>query len=567
VAKAFLIRDPIHGYIQVAAHERILVDAPITQRLRRINQTGLADLVYPEARTSRFAHSLGAMHLASRFLIACIENAVEQDAVAFFEELENLDLFRNFSLDLADMDNLLFADRLEGGGLKAARAVFRHPRLRRQEKKYRRLLGLAEAGLRLAALFHDLGHLPFSHDMEFALEEYVGTKKRAGKKVSAGIQALIGGPPHEVIGHNLANLVFQTSLGSRTSPSVRAAFGMARKILEVAGDYYDQPRPNAGVVPWLHSLVDGEVDVDRADYLLRDARALGFEFAIYDLERLINNLALVQHHELGFATAIEERGFSALETFYLSRSRSNQFLVRHHKVAQIAAAFRYIAVTVLDSPRCHGFLETIERLGQNKKCSNQKARNLLADFGNLDDTWWLYVLRNADYASDPLFGACRDLILNRKATLVSMWKRKGDLSREQKDRMNHHISENLSSVSAIREKFRQMDMLIIFHKFRPIRTRLTSSGQTESVMLLRTGEGSLLPVSNHSALLNSLFDAWNEDVHFHVFRLPNSTISAQTVERSILELPGYAKTSEVNRTKSRKSAKKNGDKEKRIKVR
>jgi HD superfamily phosphohydrolase len=246
--KAFLIRDPIHGYIQVAAHERILVDAPVTQRLRRINQTGLADLVYPEARTSRFAHSLGAMHLASRFLIACIENAAERDAIRFFQELEDLDLFKNFSLELSDMDDLLFADRQEGGGLKAAGAVFRHPRLRRQNDKYRRLLGLAEAGLRLAALFHDLGHLPFSHDMEFALEEYVARQKRASKRIPKGIEALVGGPPHEVIGHNLANLVFQTLLDTQTRPAVRAAFGMARKILEVMGDFYEQPRPNAGVI-------------------------------------------------------------------------------------------------------------------------------------------------------------------------------------------------------------------------------------------------------------------------------------------------------------------------------
>ena len=365
--KAFLIRDPVHGYIQIAAHERILVDAPVTQRLRRINQTGLADLVYPEARTSRFAHSLGAMHLASRFLIASIENASQVDASSFFDELENLDLFKNFSVKLDDIDDLLFADRLEGGGLYAAGVVFRHIQLRRARIKYQRLLGLAEAGLRLAALFHDLGHLPFSHDMEFALEEYASAKSREGSKIREGIEALVGGPPHEVIGHNLANLAFQTLLDSHPNPAVRAAFGMARKILEVPGDYYSQPKPNAGVVVWLHSLVDGEIDVDRADYLLRDARALGFEFAIYDLERLINNLVLVRHPDLGLATAIEERGFSALETFYLSRSRSNEFLVRHHKVAQIGAAFRYLAEKVLGFEQCSEFLDTIAHISERKK--------------------------------------------------------------------------------------------------------------------------------------------------------------------------------------------------------
>ena len=73
--RPFVVRDPVHGYLSVAPHERLVVDAPITQRLRRVGQTGLAEHVFPEAKTSRFVHSLGAMHLASRFVIAALENA------------------------------------------------------------------------------------------------------------------------------------------------------------------------------------------------------------------------------------------------------------------------------------------------------------------------------------------------------------------------------------------------------------------------------------------------------------------------------------------------------------
>lgn len=532
--KAFLIRDPVHGYIQIAAHERILVDAPVTQRLRHINQTGLADLVYPEARTSRFAHSLGAMHLASRFLIASIENASQPDASFFFDELEELDLFKNFSIKLDDIDDLLFADRLEGGGLYAAGVVFRHIQLRKKTIKYQRLLGLAEAGLRLAALFHDLGHLPFSHDMEFALEEYASAKSREGGKIGEGIEARVGGPPHEVIGHNLANLVFQILLDSHPNPSVRAAFGVARKILEVPGDYYSQPKPSAGVIEWLHSLVDGEIDVDRADYLLRDARALGFEFAIYDLERLINNLVLVTHPDLGLATAIEERGFSALETFYLSRSRSNEFLVRHHKVAQIGAAFRYLAEKVLGFDQCAEFLDTIARLGRKKAKSDAEARKLLASFGKLDDIWWQHVLRSTPQTNGLLFRACRDLILHRQPTLASVWKRKGEIKPEIRSLLNEHLSKSLSNFFLIREKLRKKNLLIMLHKFRPIGMRQTSIGSSESVMLLKTGKGTLVPVCDHSVLLKSLLDSWKEDIHFHVFRLRGDEVTVEAVTEMIL---------------------------------
>src|ERR1700746_1539033 len=89
--KSFVSKDPVHGYIRIAAHERIVVDHPITQRLRRITQTGLAEFVFPEARTSRFAHSLGAMHLASRFVISSLGNASEDDALKFFDSIQKLD--------------------------------------------------------------------------------------------------------------------------------------------------------------------------------------------------------------------------------------------------------------------------------------------------------------------------------------------------------------------------------------------------------------------------------------------------------------------------------------------
>lgn len=530
--RSFVVRDPVHGYLQVAAHERIVVDHAITQRLRRVSQTGLADMVYPEARTSRFAHSLGAMHLASRFVVSCIENAMEADAIEFFAQLERLDLFRNFSLtsEADDLDELIFANRLEGGGLLAARVAFRYPRLRKKEARYRRLLGLAEAGVRLAALFHDLGHLPFSHDMEFALEEYVSALVQSKRRVSPGLKKLIGGPPHEVIGHSLANLVFQTLLDRKTSPAVRASFAMARKILEVPKDFYDQSRPDAGAIEWLHSLIDGEIDVDRADYLLRDARALGFEFAIYDLERLINNLVLVRHGELGFTTAIAERGFSAVETFYLSRARSNQFLVRHHKVAQAAAGFRYVATHLLESEACKSFLVVLARLGALKSYSYRTAVRLLDAFTMFDDSWWFQLLRSTNEPQDSMFMACKELVLRRQRTLASVWKRKGNLDDTQINSLNNLLKETLHELTDRREMMCGEGVLVHIHKFSPIKLRVPDDSNT-SLMLLKKDNGDLRPVSAHSNHIVSLIEAWESDVHMHAFQSVDK-------QRSVNEIVG-----------------------------
>ncbi len=60
-----VIRDPIHGYIELDTLTLSLIDSPQVQRLRRISQLGLSNLVYPGANHTRFEHSLGVMHLAT----------------------------------------------------------------------------------------------------------------------------------------------------------------------------------------------------------------------------------------------------------------------------------------------------------------------------------------------------------------------------------------------------------------------------------------------------------------------------------------------------------------------
>lgn len=68
--KKKIINDPVYGFINIpTALLYDLIEHPIFQRLRRIKQLGLADLVYPGSRHTRFSHAIGAMHLMSVTLI------------------------------------------------------------------------------------------------------------------------------------------------------------------------------------------------------------------------------------------------------------------------------------------------------------------------------------------------------------------------------------------------------------------------------------------------------------------------------------------------------------------
>ena len=71
-----IINDPVFGFIKIPRGLLLsIVQHPLMQRLTRINQLGLASVVYPGARHSRFQHSLGAFHLVSEAIATLLQKA------------------------------------------------------------------------------------------------------------------------------------------------------------------------------------------------------------------------------------------------------------------------------------------------------------------------------------------------------------------------------------------------------------------------------------------------------------------------------------------------------------
>lgn len=66
-----VFRDPVHGLIPISNKDGFLtelIDTPEFQRLHRVRQLGVASLTFPGTDHSRFCHSLGVLHVASRIL-------------------------------------------------------------------------------------------------------------------------------------------------------------------------------------------------------------------------------------------------------------------------------------------------------------------------------------------------------------------------------------------------------------------------------------------------------------------------------------------------------------------
>jgi HD superfamily phosphohydrolase len=525
--RPFVIRDPVHGYLVVAAHERLVVDHPVTQRLRRIGQTGLTEYVFPEARTSRFVHSLGAMHMASRFVLAALENADADVAERFFGEMDNY--VGRYSGERDGAEELLKQDGTLSA-LGTVRSSFRQQGL--EPRNCRQLMSVTEAGLRLAALFHDLGHLPYSHDVEYALKDFAAQRNWERNPLPPELTSIAAQEaPHEEIGHRLAMLVFK-SLGKTINPAVRGAYEMATRILTVPAPKYSlRKRPKATPLQWLHSLIDGEIDADRADYLLRDGQALGLDFAHYDVDRLVSNLVLVEDADLGFVSAVKETGLPALESYCLSRSRSNQIFIRHHKVAQVSTALRHASMTAFRNPQGQELLDVLTQLG-----ASDPDGKLLDRFAQFDDTRWFGTLRSLQSGShDELTKSCLDLVLDRKRTLRSVWKRKGELSPEQFKRLNGAVDNfflGSDDKLGLQEKRRQLldqGILINAFKFKPYLRREQTD---DSVMLVKARKG-IQPASEASPLIKHLWDAWDKDIHIYAFVSRESNLELNEVVEAV----------------------------------
>lgn len=175
----------------------------------------------------------------------------------------------------------------------------------------RAIAQLAEAGaapdaatartLRLAALLHDVGHYPFSH----ALEE-------------AGL------PSHEILAAQ--------HLGSGELGAVLHAAGVdpasLQPLIQGTSDH-----PLAG-------LISGGLDVDKLDYLSRDAMMCGVPYGVIDVERLLASLTVQPTADGRRQLALHEKGLTALESLLFARYQMYKNVYWHHAVRSATVMFK-----------------------------------------------------------------------------------------------------------------------------------------------------------------------------------------------------------------------------------
>jgi uncharacterized protein len=247
------IYDSVHGFIYLNPLENELIDTYPFQRLRYIKQLGITYMVYPGATHSRFEHSLGTMELATRMYDQMMTKTTLKEASHDYEYWRQI--------------------------------------------------------VRLGALCHDLGHLPFSHVAE---------------------KVLLGDAGHEywtlqVIECKELNIIWDKLRKQYHDRDVmidviKIALG-EEKTLEFFPNK-EKCRFNSWESALSQMICGDFFGADRIDYLLRDAKCTGVTYGFFDYQQLIETLRILpskKEGKQGLELGVEENGIEACEALLLSR--------------------------------------------------------------------------------------------------------------------------------------------------------------------------------------------------------------------------------------------------------
>ena len=261
------IRDPVHRTIEFDEKEKTVIDHPCVQRLRFIRQLGMTFLVYPGAEHDRFSHAIGAMHVAGR-----VWKRIEETSGKLLREYFN-----------------------------------------REELAYFRRI------LRLAALLHDVGHPPFSHVSEKFMPS-VGSLFLPWKWFK-GINK-----NHQATHEDYSVLLISSlGLGKKAIFTNEEAQDIASLVhYEVLPSkkwdkLFGHGAGRKGIHALLRSLISGELDVDRMDYLLRDGHFTGVTYGFFDIDHIIQNLGITINPKKELVLTLDSTAVRAFEDFLLAR--------------------------------------------------------------------------------------------------------------------------------------------------------------------------------------------------------------------------------------------------------
>ncbi len=287
------IKDPLHESLEIDEREIPVLDSAAFQRLRLIKQLGFAEFAFPGATHNRYLHSLGVLHLSGKA----------------FESI-----FKDFHFSKLDVRARL------------------------------------KQCLRLGALLHDIGHGPLSHTTEEVMPSVkalkVGVYKNRKHPYDENEKA-----SHEDYSIKLLTDSSLTKILREQFPDIDPYYVacLIDRSLPSKDDFFIDA--SLDFRPILSQIVSSELDVDRMDYLERDAYFCGTSYGKFELTWLLGNLSYHVKDSKVYL-ALDRRALYTFDDFLLSRHHMYLMVYFHHK----SIIYEEMLTRYLTSPDCKYFL-------------------------------------------------------------------------------------------------------------------------------------------------------------------------------------------------------------------
>lgn len=407
-------------------------------RLQFITQNALAYFSYPSITTKRFIHSLGTMHLSSYMLENALLNASSDAKNSFLKDLKKV------VIRIIKEENLNIP--LDGGVSYFDNKELYQFTIPSKSKSQREVYNITLQALRLAGLLHDVGHLPFSHQVEYALKKVYNNldatsdlklsdsqiefKEIYEKTTHKGSLVL-----HEAIGKELIDILFETELPEIIKPKQQDYLKLVHRLCIMI---LEEQVFNGFDFKVLHKIISSTVDADRMDYINRDMLASGYIGGANDHIRITKQSILVKEQDTYYLSFLD-MGLIDIEHMLEMRFNLYKKVIFNYGIAKTDALLENVVLYLskkhfAQTSQSKNLTDSISMLWQFLKEKNSETK---LDWVSLLDENWLISLFKKEYFSiknktkltseDKKYLVCFEEVLFGKRFFKAAWKNLNEL--------------------------------------------------------------------------------------------------------------------------------------------
>lgn len=452
------IFDFVWGTVNFSPAEICILDSPLLQRLRRIRQLGLASTVYCNADSSRFSHTIGVTEVSGR-------------------------MARRVTQKIGD-------------------GLFRNDHFN------------AEEIVRLAAVFHDTGHMFFSHVSELYFsydksfprcKEIIKAKTYFAEHTSAEVAL------HELFSVMIVNSTETIRLFKNIAPHMKNSRLTEQSHYENLAEYISCLIIGAPIDKFIlpySTIINSALDADKLDYLSRDSACTKVPIAV-DIARIIQKLDVVIIKNIDVPNIWNDTSSKAIPLkvmaiansarnvfWQLSNARSSMYesVYYHHKVLTAETMFRL----------------ALRKLYETKRVEQISFSDILHLTDDVFNEYWDKILlsdreRESDINREisKVLECVRNRDLYKRVAAFSQDKLIGPLSR--KGEFLHEIVQNPLSdayrnfCSSLEEEYKKVNNLLgseSRQEYKPVFLFIYSKYEPMPSVPVESGDGFCLWSSN-----------------------------------------------------------------------